>query len=221
MTVIVLAGMIGAGKTSYSAMLGEELGTEVFYESVEHNPVLDKFYQEPKKWAFSLQLYFLNTRFSSIKQALYHDDNVLDRSIYEDALFTKINHLQGNISDVDMAIYNDLLANMMEELKGTPKKSPDLLVYLEGSFETILAHIQKRGRDFEQVEVGDERYNYFKLLWDNYQEWYVNYDASPKMSISIDDFDIVERSEDRDVVMQLIQQKLKEVRQPAVVNIAV
>lgn len=212
MTVIVLGGMIGAGKTSYSTLIGERLGTEVFYESVEHNPVLDKFYENPEKWAFSLQLYFLNSRFTSIKNALYHDNNVLDRSIYEDALFTKINHMQGNISDVDYGIYLDLLNNMMEELKGTPKKSPDLLVYLEGSFETIIEHIRKRGRDFEYVEEGDERWNYFKLLWDNYQEWYESYDYSPKMSISIDEFDIVERPEDGGKVMALITQKLEEVR---------
>lgn len=212
MSVIVLAGMIGAGKTSYSEIIGNHFGTEVFYESVEHNPVLDKFYENPKKWAFSLQLYFLNTRFSSIKAALYHDNNVLDRSIYEDALFTKINHLQGNISDIDMAIYNDLLANMMEELKGTPKKAPDLLVYLHGSFETILDHIQKRGRDYEQVEVGDERYNYFKLLWENYQNWYEEYDASPKMAISVDDFDVVENPEDVETVMAMVEARLKDIR---------
>lgn len=212
MTVIVLGGMIGAGKTSYSTLIGERLGTEVFYESVEHNPVLDKFYEDPKAWAFSLQLYFLNSRFSSIKSALYHNDNVLDRSIYEDALFTKINHMQGNISDIDYEIYLNLLDNMMEELKGTPKKSPDLLVYLEGSFETIIAHIRKRGRDYEYVEEGDDRWNYFKLLWDNYQQWYEEYDHSPKMAISIDEYDIVENPEDGDRVMELIKAKLKEIR---------
>ena len=212
MSVLVLAGMIGAGKTEFSRMIGEEMGTHVFYESVDHNPVLDKFYENPKKWAFSLQVYFLNTRFKSIKEALSHDNNVLDRSIYEDALFTKVNHMQGNISDVDMDIYNDLLENMMEELEGTPKKAPDLLIYLHGSFETILSHIKKRGREFEQVSEGDELYNYFKLLWESYQEWYDNYDASPKMSISIDEYDIVERPEEKSKVMSLIIHKLEQVR---------
>lgn len=216
MSVIVMAGMIGAGKTSYTEMIARKLGTEAFYEAVEHNPVLDKFYDDPKQWAFSLQLYFLNSRFSSIKAALADDNNVLDRSIYEDALFTEINHLEGNISTINMGIYRDLLANMMEELKGTPKKAPDLLVYLHGSFDTILDHIQKRGRDYEKVEVGDDRYNYFKLLWDNYQEWYDNYNFSPKIAISIDEYDIVERPEDEDKVMQVITKALNEVRKTPV-----
>lgn len=216
MSVIVMAGMIGAGKTSYTEMIAKKLGTEAFYEAVEHNPVLDKFYDDPKKWAFSLQLYFLNSRFSSIKSALSDDNNVLDRSIYEDSLFTEINHLEGNISSINMDIYRSLLANMMEELEGTPKKSPDLLVYLHGSFETILAHIQKRGRDYEKVEKGDERYNYFKLLWDNYQLWYENYNFSPKMAISIDEFDIVEHPEDEDKVMEIITKALNESRETPV-----
>ncbi|UJF16615.1 deoxynucleoside kinase [Jeotgalibaca sp. MA1X17-3] len=214
MSVIVMAGMIGAGKSSYTEMISRRLGTEAFYESVEYNPVLDKFYENPKQWAFSLQIFFLNARFKSIKDALSDDNNVLDRSIYEDELFTRINHLQGNISSIEMDIYNDLLANMMEELKGTPKKSPDLLVYLHGSFEKILAHIEKRGRDFEKVEVGDDRYNYFKLLWTEYQNWYESYDHSPKIAISIDEFDIVEFPEQEDVVMNIIEKALEDIRIP-------
>lgn len=214
MSVIVMAGMIGAGKSSYTEMISRRLGTEAFYESVEYNPVLDKFYENPKQWAFSLQIFFLNARFKSIKDALSDDNNVLDRSIYEDELFTRINHLQGNISSIEMDIYNDLLANMMEELKGTPKKSPDLLVYLHGSFEKILAHIEKRGRDFEKVEVGDDRYNYFKLLWTEYQNWYESYDHSPKIAISIDEFDIVEFPEQEDTVMKIIEKALEDIRNP-------
>lgn len=217
MSVLVMAGMIGAGKSSYTEMIARRLGTEAFYESVDYNPVLDKFYEDPAKWAFSLQIYFLNTRFASIKAALSDDNNVLDRSIYEDELFTRINHLQGNISKVDMDIYTELLANMMEELKGTPKKSPDLLIYLHGSFEKILAHIQKRGREFEQVEVGDERYNYFKLLWSEYQNWYESYNHSPKLAISIDEFDIVENPADEDTVMAIIENALAQVRNHAFV----
>lgn len=58
--LIVLAGTIGAGKSSLAAALGEHLGTEVFYEAVDNNPVLDLYYQDPKKYAFLLQIFFLN-----------------------------------------------------------------------------------------------------------------------------------------------------------------
>lgn len=207
-----MAGMIGAGKSTYTEMISRRLGTEAFFESVDYNPILDKFYDNPQKWAFSLQIYFLNTRFRSIKAALTDDNNVLDRSIYEDALFTRVNHLQGNISKEEMDIYNDLLANMMEELEGMPKKAPDLLIYLDGSFETILDHIRKRGREFEQIEDDSELLAYYELLFKNYEQWYQEYDQSPKIKINIDTFDIVNNSGDEEKVMSIIENALLEVR---------
>lgn len=209
-----MAGMIGAGKSTYTEMISRRLGTEAFFESVDYNPILDKFYDNPQKWAFSLQIYFLNTRFRSIKAALTSDNNVLDRSIYEDALFTRVNHLQGNISQEEMDIYNDLLANMMEELEGMPKKAPDLLIYLDGSFETILDHIRKRGREFEQIEDDSELLSYYELLFKNYEQWYQEYDQSPKIKIkiNIDTFDIVNNSGDEEKVMSIIENALLEVR---------
>jgi deoxyadenosine/deoxycytidine kinase len=207
-----MAGMIGAGKSTHTEMISRRLGTEAFFESVDYNPILDKFYDNPQKWAFSLQIYFLNTRFRSIKAALTDDNNVLDRSIYEDALFTRVNHLQGNISQEEMDIYNDLLANMMEELEGMPKKAPDLLIYLDGSFETILDHIRKRGREFEQIEDDSELLSYYELLFKNYEQWYQEYDQSPKIKINIDTFDIVNNSGDEEKVMSIIENALLEVR---------
>lgn len=207
-----MAGMIGAGKSTYTEMISRRLGTEAFFESVDYNPILDKFYDNPQKWAFSLQIYFLNTRFRSIKAALTDDNNVLDRSIYEDALFTRVNHLQGNISKEEMDIYNDLLANMMEELEGMPKKAPDLLIYLDGSFETILDHIRKRGREFEQIEDDSDLLAYYELLFKNYEQWYQEYDQSPKIKINIDTFDIVNNSGDEEKVMSIIENALLEVR---------
>jgi deoxyadenosine/deoxycytidine kinase len=212
LSVLVMAGMIGAGKSTYTEMISRRLGTEAFFESVDYNPILDKFYDNPQKWAFSLQIYFLNTRFRSIKAALTDDNNVLDRSIYEDALFTRVNHLQGNISQEEMDIYNDLLANMMEELEGMPKKAPDLLIYLDGSFETILDHIRKRGREFEQIEDDSELLSYYELLFKNYEQWYQEYDQSPKIKINIDTFDIVNNSGDEEKVMRIIENALLEVR---------
>ncbi|WP_239420521.1 deoxynucleoside kinase [Trichococcus ilyis] len=210
--MLVMAGMIGAGKSTYTEMISRRLGTEAFFESVDYNPILDKFYDNPQKWAFSLQIYFLNTRFRSIKAALTDDNNVLDRSIYEDALFTRVNHLQGNISKEEMDIYNDLLANMMEELAGMPRKAPDLLIYLDGSFEKILEHIKKRGREFEQIEDDPELLAYYELLYDNYEQWYQEYDQSAKIKIDIDAFDIVNNLGDEEKVMAIIEEALLEAR---------
>lgn len=201
--MIILAGMIGVGKTTYTTRLSEALGTEAFYEPVENNPILDKYYENPDKYGFALQIYFLNKRFRSIKEAYYNNDNVLDRSIYEDALFTYINSLEGNISQEEYEIYLDLLDNMMEELDGMPKKAPDLLVYLDGSFDHIMRNIKKRGRDFEQPTDENGLLDYYRLLHGHYGDWYDNYAYSPKMKIDTDHFDVTKDEDWEKVFIQI------------------
>jgi deoxyadenosine/deoxycytidine kinase len=84
MAVIVVGGMIGLGKTSVATLLGRELGSQIFYESVDENPILPLFYTstqeeiQQKRFPFLLQLYFLDTRYKAIKQALIHRHNILD-----------------------------------------------------------------------------------------------------------------------------------------------
>lgn len=210
--MIVLAGMIGVGKSSYTEMMARHLNTEAFYEAVNENPILEKFYEDPKEWAFSLQIYFLNQRLQSIKEAATNPNNVLDRSIYEDLLFTEVINSQGNMSDEDLDIYKDLLDNMMEELPEVPKKAPDLLVYLEADFDTILKHIKMRDRSFEQIDHDPELLDYYKTLHSAYSKWYDNYDYSPKIKISVDEYDIIADPSNEEKVMEIINEKLAEVR---------
>lgn len=202
--------MIGAGKSLYTKKLSNELNTKAFYEPVATNPILDKYYAKPDKYAFSLQIFFLNQRFKLIKEAFNEDNNVLDRSIYEDELFTYVNTLEGNISNEEFTIYKDLVNNMMEELEGLPKKAPDLLVYLDADIDHVLKNIKKRGREYEQVEDDPELLDYYKLLIDNYVDWFENYDKSPKIKIDASQYDVNEEK-DWQIVYGLIEDKMKEI----------
>ncbi|MBT2730993.1 deoxynucleoside kinase [Carnobacterium sp. ISL-102] len=212
--VIVLAGMIGAGKSTYTKFISDALGSEPFYESVDDNRILENFYENPERWAFSLQIYFLNTRFRSIKAAFKHENNVLDRSIYEDALFTRINYEEGNMSDAEMDTYLDLLDNMMEELDNMPKKSPDLLIYLRGSLDTVLNRIEKRGRTFEQIDGNKGLLDYYTHLHGQYDGWFNEYDKSETLIIDINQYDL-EKLEDAEKVINMVTEKLAEVRNKA------
>lgn len=214
--VITVGAMIGAGKSSLAKLIGEHFGTEVFYESVEDNPILPLFYTasdeeiQSKRYPFLLQLYFLDTRFRSIKQALVNKNNVLDRSIYEDLYFAKVNKDLGRISDLEFNMYERLLNNMMEELNELPKKAPDLMVYLTGSFETILNRINKRGRGYE---LDPALISYYKVLWEGYDNWVDQYyNASEVLKIDIDQYDYVNNADDAQRVLQMIEDKLKEIR---------
>ena len=214
--VIVVGGMIGLGKSSVAEILCEHFKSEVFYESVDDNPILPLFYSESeeeiakKRYPFLLQLYFLNTRFKSIKDALHHDNNILDRSIYEDWYFAKKNMELGRISELEMQTYEGLLNNMMSELDELPKKAPDVMVYLKGSFETVMKRINLRGRDFE---IDDSLRDYYHFLWEDYDNWINNYyNASEVVIIDMDNLDVVNNEEDKEKLIKTVEEKLREVR---------
>ncbi|HIB3638379.1 TPA: deoxynucleoside kinase [Enterococcus faecalis] len=211
MAVIVLAGTIGAGKSSLTALIANRLGSEAFYESVDDNEVLPLFYAEPEKYAFLLQIYFLNKRFDSIKQALTHENNVLDRSIYEDSLLFHLNADLGRANETEVKVYDDLLQNMLQELPyAAHKKRPDLLVHIRISFPKMLERIKKCGRPYEQIETDPTLYDYYQMLNERYDQWYEDYDESPKIQIDGDKYDFVEDPEACQYVLALIEKKIEE-----------
>ncbi|MBO0447302.1 deoxynucleoside kinase [Enterococcus ureilyticus] len=212
MAVIVLAGTVGAGKSSLTEIISEHLGSEAFYESVDDNEVLPLFYADPKKYAFLLQIYFLNKRFDSIKQALSHKNNVLDRSIYEDSLLFHLNADLGRANETEVKVYDSLLENMLQELPyAANKKRPDLLVHIKISFPKMLERIQRRGRPYEQVEQDPALYDYYKELNSRYEKWFEEYNESPKIQIDGDKYDFIESETAKKQVIQLIENKLLEI----------
>ncbi|PEA53453.1 deoxynucleoside kinase [Bacillus pseudomycoides] len=217
MALITVAGFIGAGKSSLTEIIAKEYNSIPFYEKID-SPLLSKLYQatpEEKKTRripFLLQLEFLNNRFSVIKHSLIEGNNpkmnVLDRSIYEDWYFAKVLYERGEISSMEFELYENLLNNMMEELEELPKKAPDLMIYIKGSFETFIKRIQKRGRGFELDKETEE---YFYELWSGYDDWLENhYHASPYLIIDADKYDYVENEADRVEVLEMINIKLWE-----------
>lgn len=207
--MIALAGTIGAGKTSLTQLLADHLGTQAFYESVDDNPILPLFYQDPQKYGFLLQIYFLNRRLDEIKGAYDNPLNVLDRSIFEDALMFKMNADLGRATQTEATIYSSLLDNMMEELPNqVHSKNPTLLIHIRVSFATMLDRIQKRGRPYEQLANDPSLYQYYQALNKRYQDWYAAYDKSPKMLIDGDQYDFVTDPAAAQAVLKQIDDKL-------------
>lgn len=215
------AGVIGSGKSSLTKLLADELGTKPFFEPVSDNPVLPFFYKgnklvesgeaETNPYAFLLQIFFLNRRFAMIKEAMQEDNNILDRSIYEDAIFMKMNYEQGHTTKEEWDIYQALLNNMMEELPfAAHKKSPDLMIMIRVSYDTMIKRISKRGREFEQLDEDPSLESYYKDLISRYDDWVDSYDASPIMVIDGDKYDFMENLEDRKIVLDTIESKLVE-----------
>ena len=212
--MIVLSGTIGAGKTSLTEMLADHLGSKAFYESVDDNPILPLFYENPKKYGFLLQIYFLNKRLAQIKAARATGmRNILDRSIYEDALLFQLTADLDRATQTEVDIYKSLVDNMMAEIAGVEDvKNPDLLIHVRVSFDTMLARIKKRGRSFEQIDENPDLYDYYKELNKRYDDWFDAYDRSPKVQNDGDRFDFVADAEARAKVLEMIDSKLAEVQ---------
>lgn len=165
---IAVAGNIGCGKTTLTKMLAKHYGWEPRFETVEFNPYLADFYADMARWAFNLQVFFLNKRFQDIVEISKSDAWIIqDRTIYEDArIFAANLHDQGFLSDRDFDNYTDLFDLMMSLVK-----MPDLTIYIRASIPTLVSQIQKRGRDYEQTMQID----YLQGLSNKYEKWISEY----------------------------------------------
>lgn len=220
---IVIGGMIGLGKTSVADTLNAHfknkgIESKVFYEAVDDNPILPLYYEltpeelDARRIPFLLQLFFLNKRFKTVKDCINWREpiyTIQDRSIYEDWYFAYVNKNLGRISELEFKIYEDLVDNMMEELNELPKKAPDLMVYLKGSFDTVIDRIMARGRSFE---INPELKEYYFEVWKGYDEWVLNqYSASEVLVIDMDTTDVVKSNTDAIEVCQAVEDKLKHI----------
>ncbi|MEE5988618.1 deoxynucleoside kinase [Ligilactobacillus equi] len=222
--MITLAGIIGSGKSSLTEILSKELGSTPFYEPVEDNPVLPLFYkgneQAAKKreqgekdatnpYAYLLQTFFLNRRFKMIKEAMQGENNILDRSIHEDAMFMRMNTDMGNATQIEYQIYQELLTNMLAELPfAHQSKNPDLTVFIKVSYETMIHRIEKRGREYEQISTDPSLVDYYHRLLKYYDDWEKSYDQTKLLVIDGDKYDFVENSADRNLVLDMIETEM-------------
>ena len=198
--MITLAGIIGSGKSSLTEILSRELGSIPFYEPVEDNPVLPLFYKgnelAAKKrqagekdatnpYAYLLQTFFLNRRFMMMKKALQSRNNILDRSIYEDAMFMRMNTEMGNATQVEYSIYQELLTNILEELNHVvPSNDYNLMILIKVSYDTMVSRIKKRGREYEQIENDPSLIDYYGRLLKYYEEFEENYNHPKCLSLT-------------------------------------
>lgn len=181
---IVVAGNIGAGKSTLVEVLSQRLGYHAYFEPVAENPYLELFYAEMERWAFHSQLFFLTHRVR-IHHELQSDPGsvVQDRSVYEDGSVFARNLLQtGLISERDWRLYEGLYDILVQLL---PK--PDLVVYVRASVATLQARIARRGRPFE-AQIEDA---YLARLNELYEQWITSFYLAPIVVIPGDEVDFV------------------------------
>lgn len=210
--MIVLSGVIGAGKSSLTSILAEHLGSQAFYEGVADNPILPLYYQDMKRYTFLLNVYLLNKRLKQINEAIAIPDSVVDRSIYEDKLFFKMNKDAGTANQTEYEIYASLIDNMLADIPNTPSKRPELLIYISVPYDVMLTRIRKRGRSYEQIKNDPSLADYYQRLIKYYHSWFKTYDKSPKLKIDGGKYDFMAQEKDKKAVLSQIDNKLRELR---------
>ena len=198
---IAIAGNIGSGKTTLTALLAKHFKWEPHFESVDNNPYLHSFYDDMMRWSFNLQIYFLNNRFRQIIKIRESGEKVIqDRTIYEDAhIFAPNLHEMNLMSTRDFDNYRSLF-----DLMASFIQPPDLLIYLRATVPTLVRQIQKRGRDYEE----SIRLDYLKSLNERYEQWIDSYTAGKKLIVNVDNINFAEKPEDLGVIIDKINAEL-------------
>lgn len=182
---IAIAGNIGAGKTTLTKKLSDDLNIKPIFESVDDNPYLESFYSDMSRWSFNLQIFFLHKRFSSqLKLINSKQSFVQDRSIYEDKeIFAKNLNDMKLMSNVDWDTYCNLFNDMIQFID-----QPDLIIYLKASTSTLISRIKNRKRDFE-IDISSE---YIHSLNIYYDKWISKINKNKVLVVDSDNFNIFE-----------------------------
>lgn len=183
---IAVEGAIGVGKTTLAHRLAETFNYQVLLERPQENPFLERFYQDPKRYALQTQLFFLFQRAEQLRDArqedLFTDVKVSDFLIDKDKLFAEV-----TLDEDEYKLYQNVYQHMTFDAP-----TPDLVIYLQAPSNVLLQRIQHRGIASERDINGA----YLDRLNDAYTRFFHFYDRSPLLIINATDIDIVNREED-------------------------
>ena len=184
---LVIEGNIGAGKTSLASLLAEETGSRLVLEAFSDNPFLAKFYEDPDRYAFQLELSFLSERYQQIKKELGHPDLfgqpvISDYFLAKSFIFSKY-----NLKDDEMKLFEKLFSIINLQ---APK--PDLYVYLHLPVERLLENIRQRGRSYEK----HIQYEYLKEVQEGYFGFFKSQQEMKILVIDTSRLDFVNKNSD-------------------------
>jgi len=198
---IAIVGNIGAGKTTLAQKLAQHFKWDLYLEAVDNNPYLKDFYEDMPRWAFHLQIFFLNSRFQQVQKINSSQRPVIqDRTIYEDAfIFARNLHQSGLMSQRDYDNYYGIFQSIIGMVK-----PPDLMIYLKADLPKLIGQIEKRGRDYED----NIRLDYLRHLNEHYESWMKSYDLGKLLVIDVNKLDFVSNPEDLGFIINKIQVEL-------------
>lgn len=183
---IAIEGPIGVGKSSLATILAQKYASRLVKEEVAGNPFLERFYENPRKFAFQTQLFFLLSRYRQQRELaqgdLFEGGLVCDYILAKDKIFALI-----NLEDDEISLYESIYKLLVSTL---PK--PDLVIYLQARPEVLLSRVRKRGIAYERNISLD----YLRTLSDAYNEYFFHYNETPLLVVNTSEIDFVESPRD-------------------------
>ena len=199
---VAIEGCIGVGKTSLAKLLSERLAAKLILEKFEDNPFLPDFYQNPERYAFQTQLFFLLSRYRQqldLQQTdLFHKCIVSDYIFAKDRLFATL-----NLNEKEISLYDNVASLLEKNIS-----FPNLVIFLQSNTERLMENIRKRGRNYEK----QMDWKYIDSLNQVYNEYFFRYDKSPLMIINTNNIDFVNNKNDLEEILTFIRKPIQGVK---------
>ncbi len=143
---IAIEGNIGAGKTTLAHILSKHFNARLIVEQFADNPFLANFYENPRQYAFPLELFFMAERYKQMNE-LVHTNDLFHSITIADYLFTKcLLFAKVNLPEQEFRLYQKLFDIIYQQLV-----QPDILIYLHAPVSKLQQNIRKRNRSYEQA----------------------------------------------------------------------
>jgi deoxyguanosine kinase len=195
MQYLVIEGNIGAGKTSLARMLSEKHDAKLVLEKINENPFLPKFYDNPERYAFQMELSFLAERYRQMNEEVNNRDlfqplTISDYYLMKSLIFSKINLVKD-----EFRLYRQVFDMMNHNAS-----KPDLYVYLHTTFGNLIRNIKNRGRFFEQRIQND----YLVKIQEGYMEFFKKNIDFPILLLDVSNLDFVNKVSDFERIEKVI-----------------
>ncbi len=192
---IVIEGPIGVGKTSLARVMSERCGAAALLEDPEANPFLPGFYQNSERYGLPTQLFFLFQRIEQVRGLnqtdLFGRTTVSDFMMEKDPLFAGL-----TLNDDELKLYRQIYAHLKPQAP-----TPDLVIYLQASAETLIERVQRRAADYEKRMPGE----YLARLAEAYTRFFYQYSAAPLLIVNSENLNFVDSTGDFDLLLQRIE----------------
>ena len=192
---IAIEGTIGVGKSSLAEILGIRLEAKLILEEFQDNPFLADFYNNPDRFAFQTQLFFLLSRYRQLHELnqidLFTKTLITDYMFVKDRLFAAL-----NLNDKEMSLYNSVATILEKNVS-----PPDMVIFLQADTDRLMQNIKIRGREYEK----NIDWKYIDALSQIYNEYFFRYDKSPLLIINTNDIDFVNNKDDLEEIIEFIR----------------